>query len=200
VRALPSRLEHLLFQRWVPDSSPAYVECGQEHGDSDPYQAEWGVARITLIALEEGEPHTPAAAPAQAWRSATATLEVVRVLSLEGDPASPGGDGDWAGMEQLVVRPSIDTVTLSWDRRDDGWRRCGSVFLDRPPEPIDIVGPEAETLLQTTTAPKPVPAGASWARARTLADSIGRAGPAVVIRLSPHAPRHPAASLPDSAP
>jgi hypothetical protein len=196
VRDLPAQLSRQLFQRWAPDSANTYVgECGRLDGDSDPFQAFWGVARITLIALEGSEPDT---AGAMLWRRASATLEVVRVLSLEGDPASEAGDhADQPSLWQLVVRPSVDTVMLNWDRRDEGWRRCDPVWLDSPAEPIEIVGPEAERWQLTKTPPKPVPADASWARARALADSIALTGPAVVIRLaSPSRSRDTSAAAP----
>lgn len=201
VRAVPASLSRLLFQRWAKDSATAYAECGEPQGDGYVTQEEWGVARITLLALEEESPDTAVAGPDSLWRHAGATLEVVRVLSLEGDPASRDYSGDWPSMEQLVVRPVVDTVTLDWDRRDDGWHRCGPVWRANTAIPIALVGPDAEARQEKGTTPKPVPAGASWAGARALADSIGRSGPVVVIRLSPRGPRHPAAaSRPDSTP
>lgn len=173
---LRTELSHLLYQSWKPDTAIRYADCREEVGDGYELNAAWGVARIRLLSLDEPQPEiVHFTSHDTVWRQASANIEVVRVLSVEGDPQT--SDGMRFAHDMLVVGPVTDTMEIQWHRRDGAWRRCGPMWAGHEMRsPMSIVGPDVSA---RETAAKPfrrVPAGTSWARARTIADSVERAG------------------------
>jgi hypothetical protein len=168
-QAVQAFLARSLYLRWAPDTADNSMHriCDP---DRDGYylQASWGLARARVIGLSFDD---------STGARASARVEVVRVLSLEGDPET--SDGRYARADMMVVGPVHATIELTMRRRQDGrWIQCAPVFdeVDGVSFPMSLTGPPEDTV-----APRGrklstiVPAGATWQRVRVLADSIGRA-------------------------
>jgi hypothetical protein len=156
-----------LYLHWAPNpgdrTDPVCFSLGD--GGSSP-NADWGLARarVRRVSLDDSTGAT-----------ATADLEVIRVLSIEGDP-DPSGDRD-AEEEVMFVAPIRDRIELDLRRRPDGrWIPCHVFTQGEVAIEIALTGPPADTL-----APRGkklghvVPKGATWQRVRALADSVARA-------------------------
>jgi hypothetical protein len=168
-QAVQAFLARSLYLRWAPDPADNSMDriCDP---DRDGYylQAAWGLARARVIGLSFND---------STGARASAHVEVVRVLSLEGDPET--SDGRYARADMMVVAPVRATIELTMRRRQDGrWIQCAPVFdeVDGVSFPMSLTGPPADTLApRGRKLSRIVPAVATWQRVRVLADSIGRA-------------------------
>lgn len=156
-----------LYLHWRPDpldDGNARICYGSEE-EGYPSNAAWGLARARVVDLtfDDG---TDA--------RATAQIEVVRVLTVKGDPET--AEDGYARLDMMVVKPVLDTMDVKFRRREGGeWVQCAlfnrSSFID----PISLTGPPADTLIpRGVKLTRIVPAGATWQRVRELADSVGR--------------------------
>ncbi len=107
---------------------------------------------------------------------ASAELDVIRVLTIEGDPETAGSH--YGAEDMMTVAPVNDVIALSLRRRRDGrWIPCDLFARRAVGDPISLIGssvdreaPRGRRLIRF------VPEGASWLRAGALADSIERSG------------------------
>jgi hypothetical protein len=157
-----------LYLHWAPDPQDHgnhHVCHDPDHDGTSLNAAAWGLGRADVVDVSFDDA-TNARASAQ--------VEVVRVLSVEGDPET--SERGYTRLDMMVVEPVLDTMDVIFRRRDDGeWVQCavfnGSSLL----EPISLTGPPADTLLpRGLKLTRAVPPGATWKRVRELADSVGR--------------------------
>jgi hypothetical protein len=156
-----------LYLHWRPDpldNGNAPICYGSED-EGHLSSAAWGLARARVVDLTFDDGTNA---------RATAQIEVVRVLTVRGDPET--SEGNYARLDMMVVRPVLDTMDVKFRRRDGGeWVQCALYNQSSFLEPISLTGPPADTLIpRGVKLTRIVPAGATWQRVRELADSIGR--------------------------
>jgi hypothetical protein len=105
---------------------------------------------------------------------ASAELDVIRVLTIEGDPETSGSH--YGAEDMMRIAPVNDVIVLLLRRRRDGrWIPCDLFARRAVGDPISLIGSSVDR-----EAPRGrrinrfVPEGASWLRADALADSIER--------------------------
>jgi hypothetical protein len=166
-RAAEAFAARSLYLHWRPDpldDGNARICYGSEDEGHLP-SAAWGLARARVVDLTFDDGTN---------ERATAQIEVVRVLTVKGDPET--SEGNYARLDMMVVKPVLDTMDVKFRRREQGeWVQCAlynrSSFID----PISLTGPPADTLIpRGVKLTRIVPAGATWQRVRELADSVGR--------------------------
>ncbi len=171
-QAVLGTLSRQRFVNHAPDSTldNSYTSVCSNPGDDEgiTFNGIWGIARPKIIELTVFT------------TVAIATVEVVRVVNLELD-STMLSDRDRGGKstDMVVVAPVVDTVELYMRRRPDGaWLQCMPVEdnAQGASNPIHLAGGVADSF---STFGRPitltVPAGATVAYARAVADSIERA-------------------------
>jgi hypothetical protein len=157
------------YAAWTPtaiDDSAAVACDGHDNGASDGVElnALWGIAQYRVLAAEPDEHDST---------NANVSAEVVRVLSVEGDPAT--SDGNYAKADMVIVRPVVDTLWLAFHRTPAGWTRCGFVWRlqDEVMSPIALSGPPADTVSpRGMPVSRWLPSHVPWSRVRAIADSL----------------------------
>ena len=157
-----------LYLHWAPhrtDDGDDLI-CIDRGDEGYSLNAAWGLAsaRVRRVSFADST-----------GARASAELDVIRVLTIEGDPES---DGSYEAEDMMTVAPVNDVIVLSLRRRRDGrWIPCGLFARRAVGDPISLIGSSVDR-----EAPRGrrisrfVPEGASWLRAGALADSIERSG------------------------
>jgi hypothetical protein len=170
-RLASAYLDRHRYAAWAPAAGDdsAMPDCaGHDNGASDGVEinALWGIARYTVIAAQPDE---------QDSTNVNVGAEVVRMLSVEGDPTT--SDGNYAKADMVVAEPVVDTLWLAFHRTSDDWVHCGFVWhlQDEVMSPIALTGPPADTILpRGLPIARWVPSRMSWSRVRAMADSLAR--------------------------
>jgi hypothetical protein len=133
-------------------------------GDDGVFANEsWGIARARALSRGGSE-----RLEVDDTLTTSRNVEVVRIVTIEGDPST--SDGMWFGADQLVARPSLDTISVTLRRQvDSSWVDCD--FPISNAAGIRLLGP-GDTL--DPKVKRRISANA-WALARSLADSVARA-------------------------
>ena len=163
--ALDAYLNRHLYGSWAPTAEErgGARSCNPDDKQDEGMEANdsWGIARARVLPLDPNEREHGA-------RMNSPKAEVVRILTIQGDPSS--SDGMEFGANQLVIGPRVDTLSFSLrQRRDSTWYVCE--FPRLRGTGILLLGP-GDTLDQNVK--RRIPANATWALARTLADSVAR--------------------------
>lgn len=164
-------LDRHRYTTWTPaanDDSALAACTGHDSGAAEGVEinALWGIARYRVLAAEPD---------ARDSTNVNVSAEVVRVLSVEGDPAT--SDGNYAKADMVIAQPVIDTLWLALHRTSDGWIHCGFVWYlqDEVMSPIALTGPPADTLTpRGLPISRWVPSRVPWSRVRVMADSLAR--------------------------
>jgi hypothetical protein len=172
-RAVEAFAARSLYLHWAPDpADDGNDRVCQDPNDEGVYlNAAWGLgrARVTRVSFDDS-----------AGARASAEVEIVRVLSIEGDPET--SDGKYSQANMMVVRPVLDTIDLGFRRRRDGrWVQCDLYGRGEGgiPNPVSLTGPPAADTLapREWKLTRVIPAGATLARVRALADSVEHSSP-----------------------
>jgi len=171
LNAASAYLDRHRYASWTPaatdDSVPA--ACGgHDNGASEGVEinALWGIARYRVLAAEPDERDST---------NVNISAEVVRVLSVEGDPST--SDGNYAKADMVIAQPVVDTLWLAFHRASDDWIHCGFVWRlqDEVMSPIALTGPPADTLApRGMRISRWLPSRTPWSRVRAMADSLAR--------------------------
>jgi len=164
-REVLAYLARNLYLHFAPDSTDDSIS-GVCHDDEGFYMnGAWGLARAKVIHLGSNDNGT----------RGLARVEVVRVLSLEDDNET--SDGRYAQADMMIVTPVVDTLELDFRRQNGRWVQCAPVDSQDQGifTPISLMGPPTDTVAPRRPISRVIPAGATWARVRELADSVARA-------------------------
>lgn len=174
-QAVLGTLSRQRFLNHAPDSTldNSYESVCSNPGDDEgiTFNGIWGIARPKVVELTVST------------SAAIATVEVVRVVNVELDSTMLSErDRGGKSTDMVVVAPVVDTVELWMRRSPDGrWLQCLPVEdnAQGASNPIHLAGAASDSF---STFGRPitltVPAGATVAYARAVADSIERAASA----------------------
>src|SRR6185437_15140787 len=158
------------YQRWapLPDDSMLPACAGLDNGGDEGVElnALWGIARGRVLRVQHSATDST---------DVNVSAEVLRVLSVEGDPAT--SDGNYAKADMVVAEPIVDTLWMSLHHAATGWVPCGFVWYleDEVTSPIALTGPPTDTVTpRGLPLSRWIPGMIGWARLRAMADSIAQ--------------------------
>lgn len=145
---------------------PACADRDDEAFEGVELNALWGIARARVLRVR----YSPSDST-----DVNVSAVVLRVLSVEGDPAT--SDGNYAKADLVIAQPILDTLWMSLHRTATGWVPCGYLWFlrDDVRSPIALTGPPADTSSpRGLPVSRWVPSRLGWTRVRAIADSAAQ--------------------------
>jgi len=145
---------------------PACADHADDASEGVELNELWGIARARVLRVQSSPSDST---------DVNVSAVVLRVLSVEGDPAT--SDGNYAKADLVIAQPIADTLWMSLHRTASGWVPCGYLWFlrDDVRSPIALTGPPADTSSpRGLPVSRWVPSRLGWTRVRAIADSAAQ--------------------------